>query len=355
VPDERPGAGKAAHQREIMDIRRAEGWSRRDFVHGLTIAGGAGLVGLRPERVDAEPPPETTRIRLAQNPALCFAPQFVADDLLRAEGFTDVQYVEAPSGPSRALAVGQADINTGLGGQFIIRIDAGDPLVILAGTHVGCFELFGTERVRSVKDLKGKTVAVPGMGTSHHVVVASMAAFVGLNPESDITFVTPPTAEAMQLLADGKIDAMMGFPPEPQELRARKIGHVVVNTTTDRPWSQYFCCMLASNREFVRKHPVATKRAVSAILKANDICAQEPERVARRLLDRGITQHYGYAVQALKELPYGAWREFDPADTVRFHALRLHEAGLIKSSPQKILAQGTDWRFINELKRELKG
>ncbi|TMH34505.1 MAG: ABC transporter substrate-binding protein [Betaproteobacteria bacterium] len=300
--------------------------SRRRFLGGVTLVGTAGLLGFSPRRATAEPPPETTRLRLAHDPVLCFAPQFVADELLRLEGFTDVQYIKTAKGPYLALAAGEADINTGLAGQFILRLDAGDPLVILTGTHAGCFELFATERIRSVKDLKGKTVAVPGMGTSHHMVVVSMAAYVGLDPRSDITFVTPATAEAIQLLAEGKIDAMMGFPPEPQELRARQIGHVVINTTTDRPWSQYFCCMLASNAGFVRKHPVATKRAVRALLKANALCAQEPERIAR----------------------------IDAEDTVRFYALRLHEAGMIKTTPQKIIAQGTDWRFLNELKRELK-
>ena len=92
----------------------------------------------------------------------------------------------------------------------------------------------------------------------------------------------------MQLLAEGKIDAYLGFPPEPQELRAKKIGHVVVNSAVDRPWSQYFCCMLAGNREFVRKHPVATKRALRAILKAADVCALEPERVAARHRRQGL-------------------------------------------------------------------
>ena len=50
----------------------------------------------------------------------------------------------------------------------------------------------------------------------------------------------------------------------------------------------------------------------------------------------------------------GRWREADPEDTLRFHALRLHELGMIKNTPQKIIAQGTDWRFLKELKRELK-
>jgi NitT/TauT family transport system substrate-binding protein len=338
-----------------MHTQHARQCSRRAFLSGLTWAGTAGFLGLHATRAAAEPPPETTRLRLVQNAALCSAPQFAAEELLRLEGFTDVQYVTAAKGLYLALAAGEIDINPGLGGQFILRIDAGDPLVILSGTHAGCFELFATERIRTVKDLKGKTVVVPGMGTSHHLVVASMAAYVGLDPRSDITFVTPATDEAIRLLAAGEIDAMMGFPPEPQELRAKQIGHVVFNMTTDRPWSQYFCCMLAGNRDFVRRHPVATKRAVRALLKANALCEREPERVAQMLVDKGITPHYGYAVQALKELPYGQWREYDAEDTVRFWALRLHEVGMIKASPQKIITQGTDWRFLNELKKELKG
>jgi len=139
------------------------------------------------------------------------------------------------------------------------------------------------------------------------------------------------------------------------ELRAKKIWHEVVNTTTDRPWSQHFCCMIAGNQEFVRKNPVAAKRALRAILKGVDVCAVAPERAARLLLDKGHTSRYEDTLHMLKELPYNKWREYDPEATMRFYALRLREAGLIKSSPQKIIAQGTDWRFLKELKKELKG
>jgi NitT/TauT family transport system substrate-binding protein len=237
----------------------------------------------------------------------------------------------------------------------IILVDAGDPIVFLAGVHVGCLELFGTDRVRSIRDLKGKTVAVPDPGGSQQVFLASMMAYVGLDPRQDVKWVTHPQAEAARLLAEGKIDAFLAIPPESQELRAKKIGHVVVNTMMDRPWAQYFCCMVTGNREFVRKYPVATKRALRAIFRAVDLCARKPELFARFLVDRGYTKNYDYALQALKEIPYGTWRQYDPEDAVRFYALRLHEAGMIKSSPQKILAQGTDWRFLNELKKELKG
>jgi NitT/TauT family transport system substrate-binding protein len=76
--------------------------------------------------------------------------------------------------------------------------------------------------------------------------------------------------------------------------------------------------------------------------------------VARLLVERKFTSRVDYMTQVLRDLPYGKWREFDPEDTLRFYALRLHEAGLLKSNPQKLIAQATDWRFLNELKKELK-
>ena len=128
-----------------------------------------------------------------------------------------------------------------------------------------------------------------------------------------------------------------------------------MNTATDRPWSQYFCCMLLGNRQFVEKNPVASKRALRAILKATDLCAREPEKAARLVVDRGYASSYEIMLQILKDVSYAAWRTYDPENTMRFFAIQLHEVGMIKSSPQKIIAQGTDWRFFNELRKELKG
>ncbi len=141
------------------------------------------------------------------------------------------------------------------------HLDAGEPITALAGVHSGCYELFAHEPIRTISDLKGKRVGIQALGSSGHLFLAIMAAHVGLDPDKDINWVTPArSANAMELFADGKIDAFLGFPPEPQELRARKIGRVIVNTATDQPWSQYFCCMLSGNRDFVREHPIATKR-----------------------------------------------------------------------------------------------
>jgi NitT/TauT family transport system substrate-binding protein len=331
--------------------------SRRMLLGGVAATAGAGFPGTHLSSVAAQPPPETTRLRIAEIPSSCRSPEWMAEELLRAEGFRDVQYVrkEGTQGVEQALAAGEASISGHFAAPVILRLEAGDPIVILAGEHVGCFELFGNERVRSIRDLKGKTVAIPALDPSPHAFIASMMAHVGLDPRKDVTWVRSPAGESIRLFIEGQVDAYLGFPPDPQELRARKVGRVIVNSAVDRPWSQYFCCMLVGNREFVQKHPVATKRAIRAILKSADVCALEPEKTARALLARGLTKNYDYALQAIKGLPYARWREYDPEDTVRFYALRLHETGMIKSTPQKILAQGTDWRFFNELKKELKG
>ncbi|WP_431324210.1 ABC transporter substrate-binding protein [Rhizobium sp. YTU87027] len=329
--------------------------NRRSFLAGAAAVGVAGALGTATQGW-AEPLPETTTIRFGKISGICIAPQYVAEGLLRLEGFTDVRYVRAEPGygTSEMIARGGVDFSLNFAAPLAVAIDAGDPIVVLAGVHPGCFELFGNESIRSMTDLKGKTVGVQGLGSTPHVFLTSMAAYVGLDPQKDIRWVTDPAVRPMELFINGKVDAFLGFPPEPQELHTRNIGHVVVNSTTDRPWSQYFCCMLAGNSDFVRNNPVATKRVLRAILKAADLCVAEPRRIARQIVDGGFTANYDYALQTMSEVPYGKWREYDPEDTIRFYALRLHESGMIKSSPHEIIANGTDWRFLSEVKRELK-
>ena len=330
--------------------------SRREFVNGTVLAGVLGAMGHAREVFAAEPAPETTRIRIAEIPSACRSPEWIAEALLRAEGFTDVHYIRVPgsAGVEKGLASGEIDISGHFAAPVILRIEAGDPIVIVGGEHIGCFELLANDTIQTIRDLKGKAVAIPALDPSPYAFLASMVGHVGLDPRKDIRWVKHPAAESMQLLADGKIDAYLGFPPDPQEFRARKIGRVVVNSATDRPWSQYFCCMLVGNREFVRKHPIATKRAMRAILKSAEMCSAAPVDTAKALVSRGLAKNYDYTLQAIKGIPYARWRDFSAEDTVRFYALRLHEAGLIKSSPQKIISQGTDWRIWDQLKKELK-
>ena len=158
----------------------------------------------------------------------------------------------------------------------------------------------------------------------------------------------------MQGFIDGKVDAFLAGTTEFQKLRAEMIGHTLVSNAVDRPWSQYFCCMVAGRADYVNRYPVATKRVLRAILKAADFCASNPALAAQELIDRGFLPDYDYALGTLNATGHDKWRDYDPEDSVRFYALRMKETGMIKSSPQEIIANGTEFRFVNELKRELK-
>ena len=110
-----------------------------------------------------------------------------------------------------------------------------------------------------------------------------MAALVGLDPAKDINWVTSAEPKPIDLFLDGKVDAFLGFPPEPQRLRAQGVSHVIVNSAQDRPWSQYFCCMLAGNPDFVRTKPNTAKSVVRAIFgRPISASASRPGRTANR-------------------------------------------------------------------------
>jgi len=331
--------------------------SRRRFLTGISLASAAGLVGLS-KPLHAEPPPETTSVRLPVYYKIsdCQIPEYVAGELLRAEGFTDFRLVDSGTGPDSAdwLAKGELDFDWNYPTTYARSIEAGAQITVLAGLHVGCLELFAGPGINSFADLKGKRVGIFAQSSAPHVLVILLASYVGLDPYHDIEWVENEKESPKDLFVDGKIDAFLAQPPEPQELRARKIGHAILKTAVDTPWSQYFCCMLAGATDYVSKYPVATKRVLRALLKSVDLCVSAPEQLAKRAVDEGFSVSYEYALQAMTDARYDKWREYDSEDTLRFYALRMKEAGLLKSNPQKIIADGTDWRFINELKRELK-
>ena len=163
---------------------------RRLLTIALSMAGASGLVRA-PFVLAAEGALETTTVRIfANRPGICVAPQYIAEPLLQAEGFTDVRFVGltattgAPAAP--AVASGNADFTVTFAAPLAVAIDGGASITLLSGVHVGCFELFGNEGVRSITDLKGKSVGVLGFGSSQHVYAALMAAYVGLDPTKDI-------------------------------------------------------------------------------------------------------------------------------------------------------------------------
>ncbi len=342
-----------------MSDTQSDSWSRREFLSRLMLTGTAALLGLRSGPVAAEPPPETTRLRVRSWRPACWAPIHVAEPLLREEGFTDVQYVSAPGTKTvKMWQDGLIDLSPNFSALEMFHLEKyNHPVTFLSGMHAGCYALVGSERINSVRDLKGKTVWAGSVeNNGPHLFFSVIVAYVGLNPRKDINYAWVKKDEAIRLFTEGKIDAFISFVPEPQELMDKGVGRLLVDTNVDKPWSQYFCCMIVGHSDFIKKNPIATRRALRALLKSNDICASQPEFAARTLVDKKVRKasEFKYIMQAMKEIPYGKWREYNPEDTIRFYALRLRDVGMIKTPPKRFIERHCDWSFLNSLKGELK-
>lgn len=331
-------------------------FTRRQFGLSLAGASAAGLLPAYPVFA-AEPPPETKVIRLKKTLAICFAPLYVVETYLLLEGFEDVQYVEAYDDVSsnKMMMNGDLDYEITFSGQIVHDLDNGAPITALGGLHVGCYELFAREPIRTISDLKGKRVGILDFGFAEYIYISIMAAYVGLDPKRDIEWVTSKGTSPLELYAAGDTDAYLAFPPEPQMLRDRGHNRVILNTVQDHPWSQYFCCSMYGDRARVRDHPIATKRFLRAMYNAAKFCSSEPKSAARKLVEGGFAKRYDYALETIEAIPYDLWHDYNVEDTMRFYALRMYDAGMLKNNPNTLLAEGTDWRFLDELRYEMKG
>src|SRR3954452_22161479 len=123
--------------------------TRRRLVTSASAAGVAGLLGSAPALAD-EGPPETTTIRLRYDPNICLSPAYIAEGLLRAEGFAEVRYIRTqPSRYDDAMIRDDIDFDFATAAVLAVFLDAGKPITALAGVHPGCYELFAHEPIRT--------------------------------------------------------------------------------------------------------------------------------------------------------------------------------------------------------------
>jgi NitT/TauT family transport system substrate-binding protein len=135
------------------------------------------------------------------------SPEYIATDLLHAEGFTDIQFVDSGTGPDSSdwLAHGEIDFDWNFPPAQLRAIASGASIKVLSGMHVGCNELIANNSIRSVADLKGKRVGIDVTTGTLHAFLVMVAAYVGLDPFNDIRWIADPVASPVDLLAEGKI------------------------------------------------------------------------------------------------------------------------------------------------------
>jgi NitT/TauT family transport system substrate-binding protein len=198
--------------------------SRRSFLTGLSAAGVAGTFSM-PRTSAAEPSSlETTTLRFSDFPeSTCTVPQFIAAELLLQDGFSEVTQVSTRDNTTSVpmFENDEIDFSFELASALALGVDKGTPMKAVAGVHVGCWILFGHEGINSVLDLKGRRVSAgQASGSDPHIYVSAMATYVGLDPRTDIEWVQSDVAP-VKLFEEGKVDAILSFPPEAQAVRRR--------------------------------------------------------------------------------------------------------------------------------------
>ena len=225
--------------------------SRRDFLASLSAAGAAGVLGARgsladePAAGDDHDPAARRREHLpcarSSSPTTCCA--------RRASPTSATCTLRSRRGRKRAWtpryllsASVQTMLRAAKSTSTPIRQDPWSIRSMRAarsrcwpGVHSGCYELFAHEPIRTISDLKGKSVGVPALGSSRHLLPRDHGGACRARSPEGHRLGRQPSTIRCELFVDGKIDAFLGFPPEPQELRARKIGRVILNTTIGPP------------------------------------------------------------------------------------------------------------------------
>ena len=311
------------------------------------------------------PPPETTSVRI-RTPFACDPPVWLAKEFLLEEGFTDIQYVQTSGRPRDWATAGTVEFGAVHPEELVAAIDAGAPLVALAGLHSGCQEVWVAPGIRSISDLRGKKIAVFAKNTGDQFFnfFATTLAYVGIDPVKDVSFfeIGPDYAAMLGAFLDGRSDAFLAASDGATVLRRtpRTSSTKILDQSADKPWSQYLCCMLVANRDWTRRNPVAAKRVTRAVMRATDATAKDRPRAAREGATRPVQSILPVGGVSLEQIlnetiamPSYDWREFDPEETMRFFALRLAEVKLITSTPQQIIAQGTDLAYMRQLRKEL--
>jgi NitT/TauT family transport system substrate-binding protein len=281
-----------------------------------------------------------------------------AEEFLLEEGFTAVEFETMElkySLINESLISGLVDISFNFTPPLVFDVDRGEPLVMLGGAHVACFQIIAGTHVTDLGDLRGRRLGLSENEPrpTDFAFLTSVMQYIGLTAGRDFDLVGIPRGTTLlDLTPEDPVDAVMALQPVPLPTLSGG-NHVILDSLRDDPWNQNLCCMLVVSRGFFERNPVATKRAMRAIYRGIDRCDREPDAVAQLLVDRGWVLTLPKALEAMHEVAFDRWRAQEAENTIRFHALRLAEAGVIGSTPDEIIENGADFTFFNELKEEL--
>ncbi|HSH96391.1 MAG TPA: ABC transporter substrate-binding protein [Roseimicrobium sp.] len=235
------------------------------------------------------PVAESNKIRVGYIGLTCEAPIFTAVEkgFFKEEGL-EVELVKCDwKNYKDVLALGGFDVTHHLVMYFLKPIEQGLDVKFTAGIHRGCLRVQTgvNSNIRSVKDLKGKRIGVPGMGTPPFIFANRVLGANGIDASKDITWLVFPAGELGLALDKGEVDAIADSEPIGSMLVAQGKVRNVADQATDLPYSDEYCCAVIVNGKYLAKNPKASAAATRALLKAAKWVETNPAAAAKLSVD----------------------------------------------------------------------
>jgi NitT/TauT family transport system substrate-binding protein len=228
---------------------------------------------------------DSNKVRIGYIGLTCEAPIFTAVEkgFFKEEGL-DISLVKCDwKNYKDVLALGGYDITHHLVMYFLKPIEQGLDVKFTGGIHRGCLRVQALAKsdIRTVKDLRGKRIGVPGMGTPPFIFANRVLGANGIDASKEITWIVFPAGELGLALDKGEVDAVADSEPIGSLLLSQGKVRNIADQAADAPYSDEYCCAVLVNGKFLARNPKATAGATRALLKAAKWVEANPKAAAK--------------------------------------------------------------------------
>lgn len=279
----------------------------------------------------------TTHLRLIYSPSLCAAPMYIAieNGYFEDEGLNVEQVTVDAAHVSEAIGADQVDVGMGLIGKLLQPLENGLPIKFTTGLHTGCTKLLvpGDSDIKSITDLKGKKIGVPGLADAATVVSkrSLSAAGIGVTEQNtEVEFSVYSRNDLPQALENGAVDAIALGDPTASIAEEQYGLTALIDTATDPEYKDEYCCAAFVTSKLAAENPAAAAAFTRAVQKASQWVQENPDETAKIIVDKQyISGDVDFCAQILKTYNYKPSVQ-GGYDALKQNAQELTEIGILK-------------------------
>lgn len=333
-------------------LRATSGLLAAAFVFSLSACGGSGADttssatskssdSASSVASDASDDSDKTHLRLIYSPSLCAAPMYIAieNGYFEEEGLDIEQVTIDAAHVSEAIGANQVDVGMGLVGKLLQPIENGLPIKFTTGIHTGCIKLLvpGDSDIKSIEDLKGKKIGVPGLADAATVIAKRSLSSVGIGvteQNMEVEFSVYSRNDLAQALENGAVDAI-GLGDPAASIAEEQYGLVpLIDTASDPVYKDEYCCDAFVTNKLASENPEAAAAFTRAVQKASQWVQNNPDETAKIITEKQyISGDVDFCAELLKTYNY------KPSVQGGYDALKLNAEELTKIG---VLKEGTD-------------